>query len=669
MGFTPLMLRPGVSTQATPLLNEAGYSASQLIRFRDNMLEKLGGWQRFTSTSLVGTCRALLPWADLNLIPYLACGTEQRLEVFTEGQIFDITPIRQTSNLTNPFTTTSLSTTVSVNSPSHNANTGDWMNVIDMTAVGGIVLSGFYLITVVDANNYTITAANPATSSTTGGSTALFTTTLGSNSVNVTINNHGLSAGGVYTVGVSTTVGGLTLTGQYVIQTVVNANNFTIQTVGAASSSTTGSENGGLVRIQYLLGSGFSSSAGAGGYGLGGYGLGTWGIGGLTGATTPIRQWSFGAWGYQLIAAPTNGGMYLWDPTLGLFNNPATTLSGAPAYNTGLFIAMPERQIVSYGAQDPGTGLQDPMLVRFCDVDNYNDWTATVTNQAGSFRLPRGSKIVGGLQGPQFGLLWTDLALWQMLYIQPPLVYGFNEIASGCGLISKRACGILGGIIVWMSFNGFFTTDGSSVNPLPCSVWDILFDNLNAAQAEKITLAPNSHFNEFFLFYPSLSGSGENDSYVKFTKQGNVWDYGSLVRTAWFDQSIFTNNNPIGVDGNALIQQHESTTDADGSAMLPSATTGWMKLSEGTEYIFLERFIPDFKSVIGSPSVQITLYFADYPNDTPTIFGPYTVTSSTEYQIVRARGRLLMVKISSSDLGTNWRLGQILHNAKGAGRR
>jgi hypothetical protein len=304
-------------------------------------------------------------------------------------------------------------------------------------------------------------------------------------------------------------------------------------------------------------------------------------------------------------------------------------------------------------------------------VANYTVWIATAINQAGSFRLPRGSKIVGGLQGPQYGLLWTDLGLWAMSYVQPPLVYGFNEISEGCGLISMRAMCILGVDIFWMSFNGFFVYSGGTVSPIPCDVWDILFQNCNFSQQDKICLGANSHFTEFFVFYPSNTGTGENDSYIKCTKMPDrlLWDYGTLIRTAWFDQSIFTGNNPLGVDGAGLIQQHESGNDADGTALVSSITSGWFKISDGSLYIYLDRMIPDFV-LLNNCNILITVYIADYPDATPSVYGPFTVSQASTYINIRGRGRLARIQISGSgDLGTFWRLGELLYLASPAGKR
>lgn len=669
MPMMPLKIQPGIKTEATPLLLEAGFSSSQLIRFFENILSKMGGWQRLTSTPLIGVCRGMIAWADLTGVPYVACGTNSNVEIFYNGQLIDITPIRRTSNHANSLSTVINTNVVTITDNGHGAAVGDEVNIVAYASVGDLLLQGLYAVqTIVDANNYTIHAPFNATSTVTnGGHTSEFTTTMSSGLVQVTLNNHGFTSGQIYTVYISTTVAGLTIFGQYLVGTVIDANNFDITVSGSASSGTTGFENGDAIQYQYLISSGPVSAMTAAGWGEGGWGLGPWGQGGTSGATTPLRQWSMLNFGQDWVGCPTNGPLYLWNPSGGTVNNPATIMSSnAPPNNTGIFLAMPEEQIVAYGAYDAVNMYQDPMLIRWCDVGDFTDWTASTTNQAGSFRLPRGSKIVGGIQGPQFGMLWTDLAVWQMQYINFPLVYGFNEIAAGCGLVAMRACCVLGGNVYWMSYNGFFSCSSGTVSPLPCEVWDILFQNVNLFQQDKICMGANSHFNEFFLFYPSLTGTGENDSYVKYNMSGQ-WDYGTLTRTAWFDQSIYTANNPLGVDGTGLIQQHETTNDADGAPMLSSATTGWFKISNGDQYMYIDRMIGDF-IYSGTNTMTITVSVVNYPNDTPNTV-TFNVTSSTEYNIIRLRGRLAKITIASSDLGSFWRLGELLFLLTPSGKR
>ena len=103
-----------------------------------------------------------------------------------------------------------------------------------------------------------------------------------------------------------------------------------------------------------------------------------------------------------------------------------------------------------------------------------------------------------------------------MQYIGPPFVYSFNEIGTGCGAIARKAIASVNGIPYWMGPSQFYTFSANGVQPLPCSVWDVVFQNLDQTNLYKIRVAVNSRFGEIQWFYPSLSGGGENDSYVKY---------------------------------------------------------------------------------------------------------------------------------------------------------
>ena len=672
MPFQALTVRPGINTEATPLLNESGWSTCNLIRFFQGLVQKLGGWTRLISQPVMGTARALVFFEDKDQNQYIGIGTEKVLEVYVNGSLTDITPVIATSNISGPFTTASSSTSIVeitdvVNGGS--ASVGSVIQILNSVSVGNVVLRGSYTITnIIDGTHYEFDAGVVIGATVSGAGTAAeFTTTNTSSSVQVTLDNHGLSPNFTFTVNVSTTVGGVTLFGEYNVDTVIDADNFTITASASATSSTNAFENSGDIRIVYELSAGNSSASNVSGlYGVGPYGSGLYGSGTI-GAPIQPRLWSLGAWGTDMVASYTNGPIYFWQSENGLVGNPATLITQAPQnINAGIFIAMPQQQIVALGASVGSEDTTNQLLVRWCDVDDFTDWTASATNQAGSFPIPRGAHIAGGLQGPQQGLIWTDIGLWAMQYVGFPLVYGFNELGEGCGLIGQNAKGVLGSKVYWMSQNNFFVYDGNSVQILPCSVWDIVFKNLNLAQVQKIIAAPNSFFNEISFFFPSNTGDGEIDSYVKFNAGLGVWDYGSLVRTAWLDQTSLP--YPVGVDESALLQRHEFGNDADGVAMDSFAQTGWFKISEGTDYTFIERLIPDF-IYDNNATLQITMQFQDYPNAPITSIGPLTATEATRYLIVRGRGRLANIKFQSTDLGSFWRQGQTLYSGAKAGRR
>jgi hypothetical protein len=372
-----------------------------------------------------------------------------------------------------------------------------------------------------------------------------------------------------------------------------------------------------------------------------------------------------------LIACPINGTLnqplYQWDPLSG--SPQAAVISQGPTVNDGFFIAMPQRQIICWGSTV--TGIQDPLLVRWCDVNNFNMWFDLPTNEAGQFRLPRGSKIVGGIQGPQQGFLWTDLSIWSMQYVGLPGVWGFNEVATGCGLISRKAAAAANGVVYWMGPTQFYSLTSEGVQPLACPIWDVAFQDMDLANVSKIRVAVNSRFNEIAWYIPTLGGGGENTTFLKYNYALGWWDYGLLSRSAWIDQSVL--GAPLGADPNKLlIYQHETSNDADGAPLVSSFATGDFTLSEGDQMTFLDEVFPDARygdyNQPPNATLQITFLVRDYTDDPQRVYGPYTATYATRYFNPRARGRLFSMQIASSDVGSFWRMGRMRYRGQPAGR-
>jgi hypothetical protein len=171
MPLKKLQLKSGVNRENTRYTSEGGYYSCDKIRFRQGTPEKIGGWQRVSSETYNGICRALWQWATLGGVPYLGVGTNTKYYIAYGGSYYDITPVVSTVTLTNPFTTVSGLPTVTVSSVAHGITDGTFVTYSGATAVGGLTLNDEYQITYVDANSYTITAASNASSSATGGGT------------------------------------------------------------------------------------------------------------------------------------------------------------------------------------------------------------------------------------------------------------------------------------------------------------------------------------------------------------------------------------------------------------------------------------------------------------------------------------------------------------------
>lgn len=687
MPHVSLKLRAGVDQNGTPALNDAGVNSSQLIRFTPGpagigLPQPLGGWTQFITSSLESPIRALHPWADTNSANRLALGAEESLTILegwtslTSGaSAHDATPQVVTDNVAVGVATTLGSNVVVITDTGSDITSYDTVFIRTHISVGGLILFGLYPCTLLGPDTFSITTLDAfgdpdlATSTAAGGAVAMYTTVDTTSVVTVTLMGHGYAVGDSYPALVSTTIDGIEITGNYTVRTVPTVDAFTIQCSAQANASSTEGVNGDLAQYTFYIGIG-SLPAGSG-YGIGTYGSGGYGTGtaptGRTGTPITATDWTLDNWGSILLACPFNGPIYAWDP---LLNPPiATIISEAPVVNAGVFVAMPERQIIAWGSTT--NGIQDPLLIRWCDIQDYSVWTARSTNQAGQYRIPRGSKIVRGMQGPQQSLFWTDLAVWAAQYISQPFVYGFNELASGCGLIAPKAVGVLGGVVVWMSQSAFFTLSGQGVTPLPCPVWDVAFQDLDTANLDKIRVAPNSRFGEIAWYFPVLGGSGDVSRYVKYNVNLGAWDFGDLGRTAWTDQSVF--GPPIGAGTDNFLLQHETSPLAGDQTLAASFSTGFFAMSEGDAKVFVDEIWPDMRwGDYDSPEtamVDMTFTVVDYPSQTPVIHGPYRLTVGSTYLTPRIRGRLMSITVESAPGNTAfWRLGNIRYRVMPDGK-
>src|SRR5262245_22895307 len=114
MPWGAIQLRPGVNTQLTMSANEAGISQSQLIRYKEGLVQTYGGWQNYVSFTIGSTIRDLHPWQDAAGVQHLGVGATGSLSVITSGGNNPITPQTTTTNPTPNFSVSTGSCLVTV---------------------------------------------------------------------------------------------------------------------------------------------------------------------------------------------------------------------------------------------------------------------------------------------------------------------------------------------------------------------------------------------------------------------------------------------------------------------------------------------------------------------------------------------------------------------------
>jgi len=638
-----LVFRPGINRESTTLANEGGWFESDKVRFRSGSAEKIGGWVADTGTSNAtlapptgsfwGVCRSLWNWITLSSYNLLGIGTNLKFYIQngTGGTFYDITPIRSTTAAGDvTFAATNGSTTLTVTDAAHGAQAGDFVTYSGAVTLGGVitaaVLNKEYRVVAVTSNNvYTITSTVAANASDVG------------NGGSATVGAYQITTGSdVYTVSVGWGAGGW----------------------------------GGITTGYTSTGWGSPAPAGVG--------LGT-----------QLRLWSQSNYGEDLIFNPRGGGLYLWETNANpnIFDRGTLLTTGdTPDICNFVMVSDASRFVIGFGVNDYGSAVQNPMLVRWSDQEDYTQWTPAITNQAGSYTLSHGSSIITAMQARQEILVWTDAAIYSMQYLGAPYVWGFQILGDNLSIASPNVAVTANNITYWMGVDKFYMYSGR-VETLPCTLRSYVYNDINMSQAFQFFAGTNEGFNEVWWYYCSAN-STTIDKYVVYNYLERVWYYGTLNRSAWLDSPLRV--EPMATTYGAQLVYHETGVD-DGTTNPPSPITAYVQSSDfdigdGHNFGFVWRLIPDVTfdgSTVTAPTLDFTVRPRQFPgsnygnSNNPEVISSisyagqrtYNVQQFTEQVYVRIRGRQMAFKVGSDTLGTAWQLGVPRIEVRPDGRR
>ena len=636
MPLTKLQFRPGVNRETTSYTNEGGWFDVDKVRFRFGMPEKIGGWEKFSGFSYLGTARAMHPWVALDNGRFIGIGTSLKYYLNQDGGSFsDITPIRSTTSAGDvTFAASNGSSTITVTDTAHGAVSGDFVTFSGAASLGGnitaAVLNQEYNITeILTGDTYTISARAAGTSI-----------------QDITVN------------------GALS-------PSLVNASG---SDSGNGGSSTVGA---------YQINIGLDTSTFGAGWGIGFWGRGTWN----SAATTPLvtstlRVWSHDNFGEDLLINVRNGGIYYWDKTTGSAARAVSldSLSGAtstPTIAKQVMVSDRDRHIIAFGCDtEANPGVQDPLAIRFSSQESLTDWASTATNTAGELRLGSGSEIVTAVETRQQILVYTDESLYAMQFLGPPFTFGVNLVSENITTMGPLCAVAVEDNVFWMGQKEFYVY-GGTVQRLPCTVRDFVFDDINLNQREKIVASTNTSFSEVWWFYPSAS-SDTNDRYVVYNYEQQVWYFGAMARSFWMDRGIF--DQPIAAGPNNYLYSQETGFDDDGSALTAYIESSQIDIADGEQFSFIRRMIPDLTfrgSTAGSPSANITVKTRNFPGGNYLQSTSSAITKSASVPVeqftdqvhLRLRGRSFAMRVESTASGVGWRLGSPRLDVRPDGRR
>jgi hypothetical protein len=631
MPLQEIDFQPGINKEATDYSAKGGWVDGNLIRFRKGRVEKIGGWAQLGGQYFLGICRALHSWISLGGTKFLGIGTTWKYYAEEGDSYNDITPIRSTTSAGDvTFAATDGSSIITISDTAHGAVTNDFVTFSGAVTLGGVITDivlnqEYQILLVTTADAYQIVAKD------TSGDTVV------------------------------------------------------------ANSSDTG--NGGSSTVgTYQINVGLDTYVNSSGWGVGTWGAGGWGSASTISAVNQLRIWTHDNFGENLIINPRGAGIYEWIENSGVSVR-AVSLAGrsgarqVPTVGLQVITSETDRHLVVLGA-DPvsggaRTGAIDPMLVAFSSAEDELDFEPTTTNSAGDVRLSSGSFIVGGLKSRQEILVWTDTSLYSMTFIGPPLTFAVNLVNEGAGLLSPNAAANSPSGVFFASKTGFNFYNGS-VQRLPCTVQEYVFNDIDLNQAFKSFMSINSRYNEIWFFYPSIEdGTGEISRYVTYNYLEQTWAIGSMTRYGWLDAGI--EDLPIAAaqsSGQSLLYNHETGYD-DGLEPMAGVyiESADIDISAGEYDVFMKKIIPDMAfvteaGVSNNPAMNIVVKRRDFPGQSLITDSTTKVTPTSTFTNLRTRARQVVFRFESDDdndvndqKGYKWRLGSTRVDLQQSGRR
>jgi hypothetical protein len=329
----------------------------------------------------------------------------------------------------------------------------------------------------------------------------------------------------------------------------------------------------------------------------------------------------------------------------------------------------------------------DPLLVRWSDQENPFLWVPDATNQSGEYRLNIGSTIILARSTRQEILVWSDAAIYSMQYLGPPYIWGFQLLQDNITVMSPNSAITINNITYWMGTDKFFMYSGR-VETLPCAIWQFIFDDINKDQAFQVFAGSNEGYSEVWWFYCSQNSNTVDSyviynylerTWAYGTMNRTAWLDSGLRQYPMAADGV---NNRI-LYHEAAVDDVSGLTPVAIEAYIQSSD---FDIGDGHNFGFVWRILPDLTfngSNVNQPHVTMTVRprrnsGAPYGTaDNPQVASTQNYTSRGTYDVqefdgqvyTRLRARQMSFRIESTTLGVAWQLGTPRIDIRPDGRR
>jgi hypothetical protein len=307
---------------------------------------------------------------------------------------------------------------------------------------------------------------------------------------------------------------------------------------------------------------------------------------------------NFGSILYAMTSADSR--LLMWDPAVGGAAVVQPPASGrGPVPNGRCFVVTQERFIVIFGSTNDGTtGGGSSRRFAWCDQENPAAWDYTnVVSQAGFLDIEPASPIIAANASRTGILFWTAKKCYASRFLGLPYVFNYVELCDGTTPWSPQSVTTTSALTLWMTEQGVFSYDGTSVLPVACKIRPWIDDNLDPIAVRELSFACHlGEFNEWWWFFPTLNSPFNTRAAVFNYKEG-WWTQCRMSRSAGITSSY--TSHPIFADDYVAFQHNVGNTYANANmpVVLPFAETFDLNLTSGSQLVTVKQMIPDVEAV------------------------------------------------------------------------
>jgi hypothetical protein len=355
---------------------------------------------------------------------------------------------------------------------------------------------------------------------------------------------------------------------------------------------------------------------------------------------------NFGA--ILLAMTSADGRLLAWNPASAPGTKAAvvTPKAGSVVPHGRCFVVTPERFVQVFGATQDGTPADGGSFRRFawCEQEDYTNWAyGDLTTQAGFIDIEPSSPVITAIATKSGTLFWTGKKCYRSRYLGTPFVYNYDELGENCTPWSPQSAVSTPSMTVWMSQQGPYAYDGTSLLPMSCKVRSWIDDDIDLLAVREESCAVHvANFNEFWWFFPQSPESnpgGHNTRAAVFNYAAGWWGQARCARSAGVTASYTSHT----IMANGLVAYEHESGFVYWDCERPWIETFDLNFGDG-KLVTIKQLIPDIEGAISN-----VLYSLFYRNSrslgTRELQTTPRIVRSNGYVDLRTTGRDIRLRI------------------------